>query len=77
MTVAEVRAHKEYAICMEKIKGYKKGFRFTINYAAIPTAKCNALKIVLRDAVEQGLIKSVALGYSLECINTDETFEKL
>lgn len=49
MTVNELRNHKEYKICMDKIKSYKKGFEFTLNYSQIPTAKANALKIIATD----------------------------
>lgn len=44
MTREELRNHEEYAICMNKIRSYKKGFEFTLNYSQIPTAKANALK---------------------------------
>lgn len=66
MTVNELRNHKEYKICMDKIKSYKKGFEFTLNYSQIPTAKANALKIIMQDAIEQGLLESIAIGLSLE-----------
>lgn len=77
MTIAELRNHKEYELCMNKIKAYKKGFELTLNYSQIPTAKANALKIVMRDAIEQGLLESIAIGLSLEGIQTDETFRKI
>lgn len=77
MTHDELRNHPEYALCMKKIRSYRKGFEFTLNYAAIPTPQANALKIVMRDAIEQGLLESIATGWSLECTITDETFRKL
>lgn len=77
MTVQELRNHEEYAICMRKIKAYKKGFEFTINYAQIPTGKANALKIVLHDAVDQGLLENIADGWSLDGKIEDETFRKI
>ena len=77
MTINEVRNHEEYALAMKKIKSYRKGFEFTINYARIPTPQANALKIVLQDAIKQGYLESIALGYSLQMVNTDETFRKI
>jgi maltodextrin utilization protein YvdJ len=77
MTVNELRNHKEYKICMDKIKSYKKGFEFTLNYSEIPTAKANALKIIMADAVEQGLVESTATHLSLTGETTAETFKKL
>ena len=77
MTYDKIRNHPEYALCMKKINAYRKGFEFTLNYARIPTPQANALKIVMRDAVEQGLVESIAIGLSLEGTQTDETFRKL
>ncbi len=77
MTATELRNHEEYTLCMNKIKKYRKGFEFTLNYAQIPTPQANALKIVMADAIKEGLIESIAIGLSLEGIQTDETFRKL
>ena len=77
MTVQELRNHEEYAICMRKIKGYKKGFEFTIKYSQIPTGKANALKIVLHDAVDQGLLENIADGWSLDGHIVEETYRRV
>ena len=42
MTVQELRTHPEYTLCMGKIKGWRVGGDYTVNYAQIPTAKANA-----------------------------------
>ena len=77
MTAQELRNHEEYAICFKKIKSYRKGFEFTLNYSQIPTPKANALKIVMSDAIEQGLIESIQIGLSLEGDWVSETFRKI
>ena len=77
MTIQELRNHEEYAICFKKIEGYKKGFEFTLHYSQIPTPKANALKIVMQDAIDQGLIESISTGWSLEGQLTEETFRKI
>jgi len=77
MTVQELRQHPEYTLCFNKIKAYRKGFEFTLYYAQIPRAKANGLKIVMRDAIEQGLLECIATGWSLEGTITDETFRKI
>ena len=77
MTREELRNHEEYAICMKKIRSYRKGFEFTLNYAAIPTPQANALKIVMADAIEMGLIESIAIGLALDGTQTDETYRKV
>ena len=77
MTIQELRNHEEYALAFKKIRAYKKGFEFTLNYAQIPTPQANALKIIMQDAIEQGLLESIAIGLSLEGKQTDETFRKL
>lgn len=77
MTIQELRNHEEYALCFKKIKAYKKGFEFTLNYEQIPTPKANALKIIMRDAVEQGYLEHVADDWSLEGKVTAERFRRL
>lgn len=74
MTREELRNHPEYALCIDKIKSYPIGFKFTLNYAQIPKAKGNALKIVMADAVKQGYLESIAIGLALDGTFTDETF---
>jgi len=77
MTVTELRNHAEYAICMKKIKSYSKGFKFTIPYNRMTTGQAAAMKIIMCDAVEAGLVKSVAIGLALNGEQTDETFVKV
>lgn len=77
MTIQELREHPEYALCFEKIKRYRKGFEFTINYARIPTPQANALKIVMRDAVVQGYVESIAIGLALDGTPVDETYRRI
>lgn len=77
MTVQELRNGKEYAICFEKIRSYRKGFEFTLKYSQIPTPKANALKIVMQDAKDQGLLESIATGWTLEGKLVEETFRKI
>lgn len=77
MTIQEVRNHEEYAICFRKIKSYRKGFEFTLDYNRIPTPQANALKIVMRDAIEQGLLENIATDFTLEGAITAERFRKL
>ena len=76
MTRKELRAHPEYKVCMDKIIAYRPGFKFTLNYATIPTAKANALKVILRDAVEMGYLESLSMSYDLDMNLTDETYKR-
>ena len=77
MTVEEVRNHEEYAKSMKKIESYPIGFEFTLNYSRIPTPQANALKIVMLDAIERNLLKSVALGVSIKGEFVEETFRRI
>ncbi len=77
MTIEQVRNHEEYAKAMEKIKTYRSGFKFTLDYSRIPTPQGNALKIVMRDAIKEGLLESVAIGLAIDGSFVDETFKKL
>ena len=77
--------HKEIEKALEKIKNYPTGFKFTINYASLPTkAKENGMRYVLVKAEELGYIKSVSISHSLTDLRgesgrfcTEETFLRL
>lgn len=77
MTVQEFRETDGYKEAFDKIKGYPKGFKFTLDYTKIPKAKGNALKIITRDCIKEKIIESVAIGLSLEGKQTEETFRRL
>ena len=70
---------------VDKIRNYKKGFRFTIDYTKIPTnAKINGLKWVLNKAEDNGLIRCISIGHSFEDLRgesglfaSEETYERL
>ena len=77
MTAQELRNRPEYRLCMNKIRSYKKGFEFTVNFGLIPRPKANALKIVLRDAVKAGYIESIEIGLTFEGEFIEEKFRKI
>lgn len=77
MQIEEFRKHPEYKLCMDKIKKYRKGFKFTIPYYKMTAGQRNGMSVVLYDAQKQGLISSVAVSYSLGLEITDETYIKL
>lgn len=74
MTISELRAHPEYTRCMNKIQNYRPGFQFTMNFSTIPTAKANALRIVLRDAEDAGYLESVSIGLDIDLNPVEETY---
>ena len=77
MTVAELRKTEGYAEAMEKIKGYHKGFTFTVYYNDLPKPNANALKEVLNDCCKAGIIDSINMGIALNGKLVDETFVRL
>lgn len=77
MTKQELRETKDYKEAVEKIKGYSIGFEFTLNYASIPKAKGNALKIITRDCIDAGILESIAIGIDLEGNFCDETYRRI
>lgn len=81
MTKQEFRNSQEYANLMQRIRSYKPGFRFTINYAAVRAdseGKYAGLHTLLEDAIKEGYLESVAIGWSLDGLlegkYTEETF---
>lgn len=77
MTKSELRQSKEYADCINKIKGYPQGFIFTLNYTQMRTGQRNAMRIILHDAINEKLIESISFGVALSGEITDETFKRL
>ena len=77
MTVSELRKHKEYELCFEKIKSYPKGFTFTLEWTKIPRPQANALKIVMQDAADQGLLDTTQFFLALDGTETGRTYQKL
>lgn len=77
MTKQELRETKDYKEAVEKIKAYRKGFEFTLNYASIPKAKGKALKIITKDCIDAGIIESISIGLDIEGNFVDETYRRL
>lgn len=77
MTREEFRKSKVYFEMIEKVKGYSKGFTFTIHYADIPKPKANALEIVLKDCIKMGVLESISIGLSIEGNFVEETYRRL
>ena len=68
---------EEFRELVEKIKGYSKGFRFTIPYYKMTTGQKHAIHVVTNDCIKEKIIESVSIGVSLEGKITEETFVKL
>lgn len=77
MTKQELRETNNYKEAVEKIKAYRKGFEFTLNYASIPKAKGNALRIITKDCIDAGIIESISIGLDIEGNFVDETYRRL
>lgn len=77
MTKAEFLKSKEYREMMDKIRSYSKGFEFTIPFYKMTSEQKNAMNVVLRNAVEEGLIESISIGLSLEGNITEEKYKKI
>ena len=76
MTKTELRAHPEYKSSMDKIKAYHPGFTFRMDWTQIPTAKGNALKIIMKDAIAAGYLESVSFELSLDGTPTAESYRR-
>ena len=77
MTVGDLRKTEDYAEAMEKIKAYRKGFKFTVYYNEIPKPNAKAMKEVLNDCCKAGIISSIEMGIALNGNLADETFVRL
>lgn len=77
MTVQELRKTKDYIEAINKVKNYPKGFMFNLNYSGIPKAKANALRIIMQDCINNGIVESVSIGISLTGEQIEETYKRL
>ena len=77
MNIDQLRNTAEYARCMNKIRSYKSGFEFTLQYDEIPRKTGNALRIIMRDACNAGLIEMLATDISIDCEITAETYRRM
>jgi len=77
MTIQEFRQSKDYVEAINKIKSYSKNFTFKLNYSQIPKEKANALRIMMQDCIDNGIVESVSIGLALTGEQTDETFKRL
>lgn len=76
MTATELREHPEYKVAMDKIIAYRPGFTFRMDWTEIPVAKGNALKVILRDAIDEGYLESVSMEYDLDMNLTAESYKR-
>lgn len=77
MTAQEMRKTKDYEDAVNKIKGYSKGFTFTLDYSKIPKEKGNALKILTDDCIQLGIIESISIGLTINGKPVNETFRRI
>lgn len=77
MTKKELRNSQEYKDLVEKIKGYSKGFEFTLPYYKMTQGQKNAVHIITNDCIKKRIIDSIAIGLSLDGTITEETFIRL
>lgn len=76
-TVTEFKESTEYAESMEKIKGYSKGYTFSLKYEKIPKAKANALIILTKDCIDMGILESISMSFDIAGNLTEETYKRL
>ena len=77
MTKEELRKRSGYIEAVEKIRNYSKGFTFTLDFSRIPKAKANALRIVLKDCENMGLIESISFGLDIQGNLVEEEYKRI
>jgi|GEM_PF-2031055 len=77
MNRIEFKESKEYKELLDKIKGYPKGFKFTLPYYKMSQGQKNAINVVTNDCVKDKIICSTAFGLDLKGNITEETFIRL
>lgn len=77
MTITELRENEEYRTCMDKIRGYRVGFEFTIPFHRMSVGKANAMRIILKDAHAEGLIDCISFDFDRDGVITEETWRRI
>ncbi|MGG6555573.1 UNVERIFIED_CONTAM: hypothetical protein MUK63_06785 [Blautia caecimuris] len=77
MTKKEFRNSQEYKELVEKIKGYSKGFEFTLPYYKMTQGQKNAIQIVVDDCIKKRILDTISIGLRLDGTITEETFIRL
>lgn len=77
MSKSEFRKSKEYQEAIDKIKGYPKGFKFTLKYGEISIKKGNALKIVTSDCIKMGILESICIGLDIQGNFVEEEYKRI
>ncbi len=77
MTKTEFRNSAIYKKYMERIKGYSKGYNFTIPYYKMTRPQINAINVILNDAAKAKIIDSMSFGINLEGEMTEATYIRL
>ena len=71
MTMEQFKNHPEFLKAIAKIRGYREGFTFRIEWGDIPTAaQREGLRIVLREAVQEGLLECVSMETGVSVADT-------
>lgn len=79
MTREEARKTTDYAEAMSKIRNYRKGFKFTVDFQAIrkvSEAKVRGMEMILQDACKLGLIESLSFDFDLLGNVTSKTYRR-
>lgn len=77
MTSEQLRQTTEYRQAWQKITSYRKGFEFTLPVGAGFAPQANALKIIMRDAINAGLIEQIETELSLELEVVAERYKRI
>ena len=86
MTVRTAEALREtegYKKAVDKIKGYPKGFEFTISYHLMTAPQKRAMIVIVRDMMQEHVLESIAIGESFESLTStegiphEETFRRI
>lgn len=75
MTITEFRESDEYAKMLKKVKGYPKGFEFTLSYQ-ISAPKRKGLQIFANDCITMGLLESISFGLDIHGNCVEEKFRR-
>lgn len=77
MNKNQLKGTKEYQDCISIIRGYSKGFRFTIPYGRMTKEQKGAMYVITNDCISNGIIESVSIGLDISGDIVEETYIRL
>ena len=77
MTLTELRQTEQYRSCMDQIREYSFGYKFTLPFYKMGPKQSEAVHQILQDAYAEGLIECISFDFDRDGVITEETWRRI